>query len=202
MAPQVPLVGAVWANLENLAREAQSVTPGYRERLDPEGFPVCLACLDLTEHLVLRETAESKETEARPELEWKVQWVLRDLMDCLDLQVLESQASRGSEDPLESKDCEVWLEARDLWVPRVTASFARLYKCRLTEDQARKDKLGLYTDFENWKTELITARVVTLDINVWRWMFNSIVIIEQFVTNIYNVDKRVNLYFIRQSIYN
>ena len=79
------------------------MTPGYRERLDPEGFPVCLACLDLTEHLVLRETAESKETEARLELEWKVQWVLRDLMDCLDLQVLESQASRGSEDPLESK---------------------------------------------------------------------------------------------------
>ena len=79
------------------------VTPGYKEKLDQEGFQACLACLDPTEHLVLRETAESRETEAPLELEWKVQWVLRDLMDCLDLQELESQASKDSEDPLGSK---------------------------------------------------------------------------------------------------
>ena len=52
-----------------------------------------------------------------------------------------------------------------------------------------------------WITEIITARVVTLDI-ILTWMFNSIVIIEQFVTNFYNLDYCVNLYyFISLSIY-
>merc|ERR1739842_111947 len=75
-----------------------------------------------------------------------------------------------------------------------TASFARLYKCRPTEDQARKDKDELNTDREICNTEMITeiftARVVTL------------VIIEQFVTNFYNLDNCVNFYFISLSIYN
>ena len=61
-----------------------------------------------------------------------------------------------------------------------------------------------HQDRETWNTEriteIITARVVTLDI--WTWMFNSIVIIEQFVTNFYNLDNCVNLYyFISLSIY-
>ena len=62
-----------------------------------------------------------------------------------------------------------------------------------------------HQDRETWKTEriteIITARVVTLDI-IWMWMFNSLVIIEQFVTNFYNLDNCVNLYFISLSIYN
>ena len=32
-------------------------------------------------------------------------------------------------------------------------------------------------------------------------MFNSLVIIEQFVTNFYNLDNCVNLYFIRKFFY-
>ena len=48
-------------------------------------------------------------------------------------------------------------------------------------------------------TEIFTARVVTLDII---WIFNSLVIIEQFVTNFYNLDIIcVNFYFISLSIY-
>ena len=46
-------------------------------------------------------------------------------------------------------------------------------------------------DHETWKTERITALVVTLHI---------VVIIEQFVTNIYNIDKRVD-FLTRQSIF-
>ena len=43
------------------------------------------------------------------------------------------------------QDCEGWWEVPDLWVHPDTASFARLYKCRPTEDQARKDKDELNT---------------------------------------------------------
>ena len=43
------------------------------------------------------------------------------------------------------QDCEEWWEVPALWVHPDTASFARLYKCRLTEDQARKDKDELNT---------------------------------------------------------
>ena len=50
-------------------------------------------------------------------------------------------------------------------------------------------------------TEIFTARVVTLDI-IWTGMFSSLVIIEQFVTNFYNLDNCVNLCFISLSIYN
>jgi len=165
LAPQVRLAGAVWANLESLAQGVQSVTLEYKERLDQEASQVCPGCLDLMGHPVLRETEGSKETEAHLEWEWKVRWVLRDLTDCQDLQVLERLASKVSVVLPASKDCEEWLEAQDLLVHQDTASFVRLYKCRRTEDQARKDKLELNTDYETWNTELITARVVTLDIN-------------------------------------
>lgn len=37
------------------------------------------------------------------------------------------------------------MEVRGPWVPPATVSFARLCKCRLTEDQARKDKDELNT---------------------------------------------------------
>ena len=43
------------------------------------------------------------------------------------------------------QDCEEWWEVPGLWVHPDTASFARLYKCRPTEDQARKDKDELNT---------------------------------------------------------
>ena len=97
------------------------------------------------------------------------------------------------------------MEDPALLVPRDTASSVRRYKCRPTEAQARKDKLELLTvglycrvvrsevtfydlqEHETSNTELITALVVTLHIVVW--ISNSIVIIEQFVTNIYNFDK-------------
>ena len=46
------------------------------------------------------------------------------------------------------QDCEERLVVLGRWVPPATASFARLYKCRLTEDQARKDKDELNT--VNW----------------------------------------------------
>ena len=46
------------------------------------------------------------------------------------------------------QDCEEWLEVQGRWDPPGTASFARLYRCRLTEDQARKDKDQLNT--VNW----------------------------------------------------
>ena len=61
----------------------------------------------------------------------------------------------------------------------------------------------IHQDRATWNTEMITeiftARVVTLDII---WIFNSLVIIEQFVTNFYNLDIIcVNFYFISLSIY-
>jgi len=124
-------------------------------------------------------------------LAWRVRWVLRDLMDCQDLQVSESQDSKVSVVLPASKECEEWWAAQALSVPRDTASSVRRYKCRQTEAPARKDKLELYTDHETWKTERITALVVTLHI---------VVIIEQFVTNIYNIDKRVD-FLTRQSIF-
>ena len=43
------------------------------------------------------------------------------------------------------QDCEEWLEVPALWVPPAIVSFARLYRCRPTEDQARKDKDELNT---------------------------------------------------------
>ena len=43
------------------------------------------------------------------------------------------------------QDCEGWLEVPDLLVRPATASFARLYRCRPTEDPARKDKDELNT---------------------------------------------------------
>jgi len=182
----------VWGKLGSLAQGVQSVTLGFKERLAPEDFLGCLAFLDPQDLLVPRETEESRETGARLEWGWKVRWVLRDLTDCRVLQVLESQVSRGCGVLLASKVCAAWWEGLDLWGPQATASFVRLYKCRQTEAQARKDNMEMNTDFETWKTELITARVVTFAIVVWNWI-DSIVIIEQFVTNIYNFDKRVNL---------
>jgi len=171
---------------------------GSKERQDLEGFLACQACLDHLVHLVRRETEESRETGALQELEWKVLRDLRDLMDCQDLQVLESQVSKVSAVLPANKDCEEWWAGLALLVPRDTASSVRRYKCRPTEAQARKDKLELLTDHETSNTELITALVVTLHIVVW--ISNSTVIIEKFVTNIYNFDKRVD-FLIRQSIF-
>lgn len=118
------------------------MTLGFKERPDPEGFPACLACQDPPDHQARRVTEVFRETVAHQELEWKVLRVLRDLMDCQVLLVLVRQDSKGCVVPLGSKDCEEWWEAPDLWVHPDTASFARLYKCRPTEDQARKDELN------------------------------------------------------------
>ena len=43
------------------------------------------------------------------------------------------------------QDCEGWLEVPGLSVHPATASFARLYRCRPTEDPARKDRDELNT---------------------------------------------------------
>ena len=72
----------------------------FKERLDPEGFPACLACQGPLDHQDRRETVESRETAACLELEWKVLRVLRVLTDCQVLLVLVR---------LDSKVCVVLL---------------------------------------------------------------------------------------------
>merc|ERR1712062_903282 len=96
-------------------------------------------------------------------------------------------------------------EVPGLSVRPATASFARLYRCRPTEDPARKDRDELNTDRETWntemKTEIFTARVVTLDIILTGIFRSPVIIIEILVTNFYNLDNCVNFYFISLSIY-
>ena len=75
----------------------------FKERPDPEDFPVCLACQDPPDHQDRRVTEECRETVAHQELEWKVLRVLRDLMDCQVRLVLVRQDSRDCVVPLGSK---------------------------------------------------------------------------------------------------
>ena len=60
-------------------------------------------------------------------------------------------------------------------------------------------------DCETWntemKTEIFTARVVTLDIILMGILNSLVIIIKLFVTNFYNLDNCVNFYFISLSIY-
>lgn len=79
------------------------VTPVFKERPDPEGFPACLGCRDPPARQARRETAVSRETGARQEWEWKVLRVLRDLTDCQGLLGLARQDSKVCVDPLGSK---------------------------------------------------------------------------------------------------
>ena len=75
----------------------------FKERPDPEDFPVCLACQDPPDHQDRRVTEVSRETGAHQELAWKVLRVLRDLMDCQVLLVLVRPDSKVFVAPLESK---------------------------------------------------------------------------------------------------
>ena len=68
----------------------------YREKLDLEGFQVCLDYLDLVACLDPRETEDHRETQV--DLVWVRRDLLdlKDLMDFLDLQVWENQDLRDS----------------------------------------------------------------------------------------------------------
>merc|ERR1719445_97505 len=90
-----PLGGQV--QLENLDLEDLLVILVYREKLDLEGFQVCLGYLDLVACLDPRETEDHKETQV--DLVWVRRDLLdpKDLMDFLDLQVWENPDLRDSE---------------------------------------------------------------------------------------------------------
>ena len=89
----------------------------FRERLDLEGFQVCLVFLDLVACLDPRETEDHKETQV--DLVWVRRDLLdlKDLMDFLDLQVWENQDLRDSVVLLENKvrKCLIVFAACSAW---------------------------------------------------------------------------------------
>merc|ERR1719445_1553622 len=159
-----PLGGQV--QLENLDLEDLLVILVYREKLDLEGFQVCLDYLDLVACL------DPRETEDHREILVDLVWVrrdlldLKDLMDFLDLQVWENPDLRDSEVLLANKDCEEWLEAQALLDLLDTASSARLLECRQTLEDKRKDKMDTDQGFilhglRDWMTQDMIARLIS-----------------------------------------
>jgi len=137
----------------------------YREKLDLEGFQVCLVYLDLVACLDPRETEDHKETQV--DLVWVRRDLLdlKDLMDFLDLQVWENQDLRDSVVLLANKDCEEWLEVQAQLDLLDTASSARLLECRQTLEDKRKDKMDTDQGFtlhglRDWMTQEMIARLI------------------------------------------
>jgi len=138
----------------------------YREKLDLEGFQVCLDYLDLVACLDPRETEDHRETQV--DLVWVRRDLLdlKDLMDFLDLQVWENQDLRDSVVLLANKDCEEWLEVRAQLDLLDTASSARLLECRQTLEDKRKDKMDTDQGFilhglRDWMTQEMIARLIS-----------------------------------------
>jgi len=172
--------------LGNLDLGVPWVTPVYRERRGPEGFPDFLDFPGPLEVVDPRETEAVMVTPAVPALAWRVHGDPRVLMGLRDIRVLGNLVLRVSEARLENKDCEEWLEGLGLLAPLATVSSARRSGCKQIPEDRKKDKHlitdqmdllpalyglrlgnGLMEEFpphtEHTSPHQITAQVVTLD---------------------------------------
>jgi len=187
---QVPLEEAGLVDPESLAQGALSGIPEFKEKQDPEGFLVFLACLDLVDHLVLRVTGAYRVTLGPLEWEWRDLLDQQDLMEFLDHLELENLEHRDSEDLPENTVVVVCPAALDLSAHPATASFVKHLRCKLTEAAKRKAKQNL-TDQCNFSErmnhvcqKLMTTAEVVTNVNCLLLDTRHTVVPVIFVTNI------------------